>query len=73
LDLCVYDSDSATWSPWMNVFTRDMTMGDWTSDTPRFFSLSPLADGRRMKLRWRFHEAEYDYWWAIDNVRVSGE
>jgi len=73
LDVSVYDSDSGTWSPWSNLFTRQMVAGDWSSETPRFFSVSPFADGRSIKLRWRFHEARYDYWWAIDNVKVTGE
>ena len=73
LDVSVYDSDSGTWSPWSNLFTREMEAGNWSSETPRFFSVSPLADDCRMKLRWRFHDARYDYWWAIDNVKVTGE
>jgi hypothetical protein len=50
-----------------------MTSGDWASETPKFFSISDVADGRMVKLRWRFHDAQYDYWWAIDNVKVTGE
>ena len=73
LDISVFDPDTSTWSPWTNMFTRDGTSGDWASENPKLFSLSSLADGRVIKLRWRFHEAEFDYWWAIDNVRVIGE
>jgi len=73
LDVSVYDTDSGEWSEWRNVFSRDRTSGDWSSGTPRVFSLSPFADGKRVKVRWRFYDAQFDYWWAIDNVRVTGE
>ena len=73
LDISLYDPGLDTWSQWMNVFTRDRASGDWSSDNPKSFGLSPLADEQKMKLRWHFYEAQYDYWWAIDNVRVTGE
>ena len=73
LDLSVYDADAGTWSDWKNMFRRDMTKGSWSSESPRSFSLSPFADGRHIKLRWRFYDAVYDYWWAIDDVKVTAE
>ena len=73
LDLSIYDPDFDRWFAWISVFTRDRTAADWSSEDPRLFSLSPLADGRKVRLRWRFHEAQFDYWWAIDDVTVSGE
>ncbi len=73
LDVSVYDPGSTTWSDWMNLFSRTMASGDWASDSPRIFSLSPEADGKQVRVRWRFHEAQYDYWWAIDDVRMTGE
>jgi hypothetical protein len=73
LDVSTYDPDSSTWSSWTNVFSRDSTAGDWSSDTAKFFSLGPVADDRIIKVRWRFHEAQFDYWWAIDNVSITGE
>lgn len=73
LDISVYDADSGTWSEWANLFRRTAASGDWSSEEPKVFNLSPAADGRKVKIRWRFHQAQYDYWWAIDNVGVSGE
>ncbi len=73
LDVSTYDPDSSTWSSWTNIFSRDSTAGDWSSDTAKFFGLGPVADGRIIKVRWRFHEAQFDYWWAIDNVSITGE
>ena len=73
LDMSVYDADSGTWSEWANLSSRTAASGDWSSEEPKVFSLSPAADGRKVKIRWRFHQAQYDYWWAIDNVKVTGE
>jgi len=73
LDMSVYDADSGTWSEWANLFSRTMASGNWTSEEPKVFSLSPAADGKKVKIRWRFRESQYDFWWAIDNVKVSGE
>jgi hypothetical protein len=69
----VFDPDSGTWSPWTNLFQRNALAGAWSSENPRTFGLDEFADGRTIKLRWRFHEAKYDYWWAIDNVKITGE
>jgi hypothetical protein len=73
LDMSVYDADSGTWSEWANLFSRTMASGNWVSEDPKVFSLSPAADGKKVKIRWRFRESQYDFWWAIDNVKVSGE
>jgi len=73
LDISVYDPHSGTWSPWTNLFTREMAAGNWASETPKFFSISDVADDCELKLRWRFHDAQYDYWWAVDSVKITGE
>ncbi len=73
LDLSIYDGDLGSWSAWTNVFRRDMSGGDWSSEAPKFFDVGALADGQSIRFRWRFREAQYDYWWAIDDVNVTGE
>jgi hypothetical protein len=35
--------------------------------------IASLADKKKIQLRWHFFEAKWDYWFAIDQVRVSGE
>jgi len=71
-DLSVYDPDSQSWSDWLTIFTHDRSAGDQSSATPLSFRISSLADGRKVKLRWHFYNTRYDFWWAIDNVVVSG-
>jgi hypothetical protein len=43
--------------------------GDWTY--PRRIDVSEFADGKKIKVRWRYR-ANNDYWWAIDGVKVLG-
>ncbi|NQT84864.1 hypothetical protein HQ563_17740 [bacterium] len=71
LDLQTYDEEAQSWSDWANVFHHEGADGDDSS--PHFVDVSGLADGKRIKLRWRFWEANYDYWWAVDNIRVTAE
>ncbi len=72
-DLSIYDEESQSWSDWVNVFTRDRTGGDDFTAIPKWFDLSHLADGRKVRFRWRFYNTRDDYWWAVDGVKVSGE
>ncbi len=72
-DISFYQEASQSWSGWVNLFTHDRTGGDDFSAIPKWFDVSSLADGKNVKLRWRFYNTNNDYWWAIDDVRVSGE
>ncbi|MDP2895765.1 MAG: hypothetical protein Q8Q12_04305, partial [bacterium] len=38
---------------------------------PEVFDLSAY-DGKKIQLKFHFFNAEYDYWFAFDKVRVSG-
>jgi hypothetical protein len=35
--------------------------------------IASLADKKKIQVRWHFSQAKWDYWFAIDQVRVSGE
>jgi hypothetical protein len=72
-DIRFFDEESQSWSDWVNLLSRDRTDGDHFSAIPQWFDVSSLADGRKVKFRWRFHNTRYDYWWAVDDVRVTGE
>ncbi len=71
LDLATYDEDQQSWSDWNNVLHHEGNDGD--NSSPKLVDVSALADGKKIKLRWRFWKANYDYWWAVDNIRVMGE
>ncbi len=72
-DISLYDEKTKSWSEWVNLFTRDRTGGDDFSAIPKWFDISSLADGKTVKFRWHFYNTTWDYWWAVDDVRVSGE
>lgn len=44
---------------------------DGSTVYPRSIDISEFADGKKIKIRWRY-TANNDYWWAIDDVRVIG-
>ncbi len=71
VDVQTYDEGTQSWSDWINVFHHEGTDGD--SFSPGFVDIHSVADGKKIKLRWRFWEADYVYWWAVDNVRVTAE
>lgn len=72
-DISVYDSQTGLWSDWLTVFQRDRSFGDLNSADPLTFDIGTLADDRRIRLRWRFYNTHYDFWWAVDRVIVSGK
>lgn len=43
--------------------------GDWFY--PRSIDISDFAAGKKIKIRWRY-TANFDYWWAIDDVKLIG-
>ncbi len=71
-DLSFCDDDSKAWSDWFTVFAHDRSSGDQSSTIPLSLDVSSLADGKKVKLRWHFYNTQNDFWWAIDNVVVSG-
>jgi hypothetical protein len=73
LDISTYDEGSQTWSEWVNLYRHDRTGGDDFSAIPKWFDVSLLADGKKVRFRWHFYNTRNDYWWAIDGVKVSGE
>ncbi len=70
VDVRVQDEQTLAWADWVNVFRRDRTQGDDIS--PEDIDLSSIADGKNVQLRWHFYQAYYDYWFAVDNIVVSG-
>jgi DNA-binding beta-propeller fold protein YncE len=70
VDVSVYDEDTSQFSDWQNVFGR--TINDGSTDSPGKVDLSAVADGNTIKLRWRYHEANYDWWWAVDDILLEG-
>ncbi len=55
-----------------NVNSIDPNLDPAVDSTPEKLDLSAY-DGKTFQLRWRFYDASWDWWFAIDNVMVSGD
>jgi len=55
-----------------NVDSVDPNLDPAVDSSPEKLDLSAY-DGKTFQLRWHFYEATWDWWFAIDNVMVSGE
>jgi hypothetical protein len=69
VDIRVFDN--GVWGNWVNLGHWDRDTG--SSSTPEQMDIASLADKKKIQVRWHFFGATWDYWFAIDQVRVSGE
>jgi hypothetical protein len=74
-EVSIRSFDPATgWSGWVNLmhleFADVPTDLEILSD-PEVHDLSAF-DGKKIQLKFHYFDAEYDYWFAFDKVRVSG-
>ena len=70
VDIRVY-SHVRGWSGWSNLRYWDRESG--SSSSSEQVDIGQTADQSLIQLRFHFYEAEWDYWFAFDNVIVSGE
>jgi hypothetical protein len=69
VDIRVFDN--GVWGNWVNLSHWDRDTG--SSSTPEQLDIASLADKKKIQVRWHFYQAKWDYWFAMDQVRVSGE
>jgi hypothetical protein len=73
VDVRTCESGASDWTAWKTVFER---VGKGASQEHEagevLLNVGLLADGRKLQVRWRFHVSCYDWWWAIDAVRIEG-
>jgi hypothetical protein len=74
VDIRSFDAVSG-WGNWTNLLHLDTSSVPVGLDPPilsdpEVFDLSAY-DGKKIQLRFHFFNAEYDYWFAVDNIRVS--
>ena len=60
------------WGDWVNLLRWDRTNSTEMNSRPEQVDLSSY-DGKKIRIRWHFSDAKWDYWFAIDAVKVSGE
>ncbi|MDP2895376.1 MAG: hypothetical protein Q8Q12_02305, partial [bacterium] len=58
LDISIYNDATQSWGAWETVSHYEGTDGD--SSSPRSADISAKADGKKIKLQWRFWKANYD-------------
>ena len=66
--------DVWTGSSWQNLSTQTETTGSsgsWAAPFLRQISIPVVYANPAMKIRFRYI-AKYDWWWAIDNVKIIG-
>ena len=67
------DVDVWNGSTWVNVASYTTEQGDNTTPAPANVVLDISAHkNARMKVRFRYYDANYDYWWIIDNISITG-
>jgi hypothetical protein len=76
VDFRVFDPDASAWGQWNNLMHLEQLDVDPNLDPPELsdndvFDLSEY-DGKIVQFRWHFYDADWNYWFAIDNVRLSG-
>ncbi len=72
VDIRVFE-EAAGWGEWVSLLRYDATTVTEYDITPEDMDLSAYADQKNIQVRWRFYEAKFDWWFAIDDVTVSGE
>jgi len=77
VDIHIYEEETGRWSDWVNLMRFDKSIFAIGTD-PAIDSSSERIDfsaydGKKIQLRWHFHDALWDYWFAIDDVKLSGE
>jgi len=74
VDIRAYDEAGDGWGDWINLLRFDRTtLAPAEEDgSPEEVDVAHHADGKKILVRWHFYDAQFDYWFAVDNVRVSG-
>jgi len=67
----VHVSTAPGYDNWQSNRVPFWSWENFDSVYPQAIDISQFADGKKIKIRWRYW-ADFDYWWAIDEVRVIG-
>jgi len=76
VDLRVKDNDPDPWGDWINLLHLDLDSVPIDLD-PAILSGTDVHDlsaydGKTIQIRFHYYDAEWDYWFAVDTIRVSG-
>ena len=69
----IADIDVWNGSSWVTVVSYTTEQGDNSTPSPANESIDLSAyKNNRMKVRFRYYNANYEYWWIIDNIVITG-
>jgi len=74
VDISVFDAATG-WGDWINLLHLDLD--SVTGLDPAILSGTHVHDlsaydGKILQIRFHYYDAEWDYWFAVDSIRVSG-
>jgi len=76
VDFRVKDNDPDPWGDWINLKHLEQTDVDPLQVPPEISGTDvhdlSVYDGKILQIRFHFYDAEFDYWFAVDTIRVSG-
>jgi hypothetical protein len=72
VDIRTYDEETSSWGAWINLLHYDRNNVADINSTPEQVDLSAY-DETKLQIRWHFHQATYDYWFAVDDIVLTGE
>jgi len=65
------DVDICDGSNWQNIYSVNSNVGSWSSPDHQAIDILSYANAN-LKVRFHYYDANYDWYWAVDNVLVSG-
>jgi hypothetical protein len=65
--------DGVIWGDWINLLHWDRTTVADIESNPEEVDIAAHADGKFIQVRWHFYDAMFDYWFAVDDIRISGD
>ncbi len=63
------DVDVWDGSAWQTVYSISSNLGGWGAPNHQSIDILAYANAE-LKVRFHYYNADWDYWWAIDNVKV---
>jgi hypothetical protein len=63
------DVDVWNGSSWVNIYSVNITTGSWGAPDHQYIDASAYKNAA-FKVRFRYYNANNDYYWSVDNVRI---
>ncbi|PRX44857.1 PKD-like domain-containing protein [Salegentibacter salegens] len=67
-----YKNSNGNWTTWTNIDTYTSTVGDADNFVQRNYNIDNLINRDAVQIRFRYHNANNDWYWGVDNVLITG-